>query len=218
MITAIALLVLFPLHVPAAGPCITVTPAEATPGDTVAVSVTVSCNPGFMYLKLRYAFDSEKLDFVRAENGTVSTDSFSVVGNVLSWDTGTDATENGTLVRLIFSVKEKTVGTADIKLTVANCFNYDEKPIVFSVVNGAVTVNGGSARPFLKGDVDGDSRITAGDARLALRASVKLEHYAAGSPQFLAADVDNSGQIQASDARLILRASVNLVDLSEIGN
>ena len=86
MITAIALLVLFPLHVPAAGPCITVTPAEATPGDTVAVSVTVSGNPGFMYLKLRYAFDSEKLDFVRAENGTVSTDSFSVVGNVLSED------------------------------------------------------------------------------------------------------------------------------------
>ena len=60
------------------------------------------------------------------------------------------------------------------------------------------------------GDVDGDGRITASDARLALRASVLLERYAADSAQFVAADVDKNGIIQASDARRILRVSVKL--------
>lgn len=63
------------------------------------------------------------------------------------------------------------------------------------------------------GDVDGDGRITSSDARLALRASVLLEHYEAGSAQFVAADVDKNGRIQSSDARHILRAAVRLETL-----
>ena len=67
------------------------------------------------------------------------------------------------------------------------------------------------------GDVDGDGDLTSGDARLALRASVKLEDYAKGSAQFTAADVDGNGLIESSDARLILRASVKLEDPSKWG-
>gem|GEM_PF-2164029 len=65
------------------------------------------------------------------------------------------------------------------------------------------------------GDVDGDGSITAGDARYALRAAVKLENYAAGSAKFLACDVDFDNTITASDARLILRAAVKLDTLKE---
>ena len=64
------------------------------------------------------------------------------------------------------------------------------------------------------GDVDGDGRIKAADARLALRASVGLETYAAGSREALACDADGDGQITAEDARLILRASVGLETLT----
>ena len=63
---------------------------------------------------------------------------------------------------------------------------------------------------YKKGDVDGDGEISSGDARLALRASVQLEKYEAGSAKFLAADVDGNGEIEASDARTILRVSVKL--------
>ena len=63
---------------------------------------------------------------------------------------------------------------------------------------------------YTKGDVDGDGEISSGDARLALRASVKLENYEPGSPAFLAADVDGNGAIESSDARTILRVSVKL--------
>lgn len=63
------------------------------------------------------------------------------------------------------------------------------------------------------GDVDNDGSVTASDARLALRAAVGLEKYAAGSVRFTEADVDFDGSLTASDARLILRSAVGLENL-----
>ena len=76
--------------------------------------------------------------------------------------------------------------------------------------SSAVTIVPQEESDLLTGDVDGDGEITSGDARLALRASVKLEQYEPGSASFLAADVDGSGVIESSDARTILRVSVKL--------
>ncbi|MBQ2758605.1 MAG: hypothetical protein IJE93_02435 [Clostridia bacterium] len=60
------------------------------------------------------------------------------------------------------------------------------------------------------GDVDNDGAIKSQDARLALRAAVKLESFEEGSSEFLAADATKDGQIKADDARLILRVAVKL--------
>gem|GEM_PF-2826241 len=60
------------------------------------------------------------------------------------------------------------------------------------------------------GDVNFDGKITAEDARLALRRAVKLEDYKEGSDEFIACDVTRDKQVTAEDARLILRAAVNL--------
>ena len=65
----------------------------------------------------------------------------------------------------------------------------------------------------LPGDVNGNGRVEAEDARLALRASVGLETYAEGSAAFLAADVNRNGKPDPEDARRILRASVGLEQL-----
>ena len=65
----------------------------------------------------------------------------------------------------------------------------------------------------LLGDVDGNGKVTASDARLALRAAVALEHYAPGSGEFVRADYDGDGNISASDARMILRTAVELEPL-----
>ncbi len=64
------------------------------------------------------------------------------------------------------------------------------------------------------GDVDGDGKITASDARLALRASVGLEYFAdeTATAEFMLADVNRDGKVTAADARLILRKSVGVVD------
>ena len=63
----------------------------------------------------------------------------------------------------------------------------------------------------LLGDVDGDGKYAATDARLALRAAVKLETLT--EEQTARADVDYSGTVTAQDARTILRASVKLEEL-----
>ncbi len=65
------------------------------------------------------------------------------------------------------------------------------------------------------GDVDCDGKISAADARLALRASVGLEDYKSTSAQYKAANVGTEDKLSAADARLILRASVGLEDPKE---
>ncbi len=64
---------------------------------------------------------------------------------------------------------------------------------------------------FVIGDVDNNGKIESTDARLALRAAVKLETLT--EAQTKAADADKDGEITSSDARLILRAAVGLETL-----
>ncbi|MCH5198165.1 MAG: hypothetical protein J1E34_04580 [Oscillospiraceae bacterium] len=59
-------------------------------------------------------------------------------------------------------------------------------------------------------DVNLDGSVTASDARLALRAAVKLDNLIEESA--VAADADNSKDVTAADARLILRIAVELDD------
>ncbi|MBR5411086.1 MAG: dockerin type I repeat-containing protein [Clostridia bacterium] len=63
------------------------------------------------------------------------------------------------------------------------------------------------------GDVDGDDKVTASDARLALRAAVQLDDHLTDIAK-QAANVDGDDKITASDARLILRAAVSLEELT----
>ena len=70
--------------------------------------------------------------------------------------------------------------------------------------------------PFLLGDVDADGRITAEDARLALRFSVGLgeqDQVIVNDPaddSFKATDFDQNETIDSADARMILRTAVGL--------
>ena len=59
-----------------------------------------------------------------------------------------------------------------------------------------------------KGDVDGDGKVTASDARTALRAAAGLEKL--NSEEAAAADMNSDGKVTASDARAILRKSARL--------
>ena len=79
-----------------------------------------------------------------------------------------------------------------------------------------LTVTASAAR-YLKGDVNNDGEITAADARLSLRASVRLEPYTDDSPEFAAADADGDHELTPGDARMILRASVHLEELADTG-
>ena len=61
---------------------------------------------------------------------------------------------------------------------------------------------------IMMGDVDGNGKITAADARAALRISAKLDIVSAEKEKI--ADIDGNGKVTASDARKILRFSAKL--------
>ena len=65
------------------------------------------------------------------------------------------------------------------------------------------------AHEYMLGDINGDKKITADDARTILRASAKLED----PLPLLQADANNDNQITADDARTILRKSAKLENL-----
>ncbi len=58
---------------------------------------------------------------------------------------------------------------------------------------------------IIKGDVNGDGKLTAADARLALQASSKI--VTLNAPGLLAADLNKDGAVTAIEARQILRVS-----------
>lgn len=78
----------------------------------------------------------------------------------------------------------------------------------FILILTMMTVVSASAKNVLYGDMNGDSRITASDARVVLRASAGLELLT--DEQRIVADVDNDGKINASDARMVLRCAAGL--------
>lgn len=81
---------------------------------------------------------------------------------------------------------------------------------IISLVLIIITIFAIPVLAALRGDIDSDGKISAGDARLVLRASVGLEDIA-----IELGDIDNDGKISAGDARLVLRASVGLEDLNQ---
>lgn len=60
------------------------------------------------------------------------------------------------------------------------------------------------------GDIDGDGKVRAMDARLALRASASLDVLEGAA--FDAADINGDGRITANDARSILRYAAGLIN------
>lgn len=66
-------------------------------------------------------------------------------------------------------------------------------------------------KSYCTGDLNGDGKILANDARLALRISAKLEN--ATEQQTVSGDINKNGRIDASDARKILRAAASLEKL-----
>lgn len=67
---------------------------------------------------------------------------------------------------------------------------------------------GGYTGVYDYGDLDGDKKVTAADARLVIRYVVGLEKFT--KEMITAADVNANGQVTSEDARLIMRYGVGL--------
>ena len=59
----------------------------------------------------------------------------------------------------------------------------------------------------LLGDINGDGKVSAVDARIILRVSTKLEKIEDFANGLIIADADKNGKITAVDSRIVLRVS-----------
>ena len=71
------------------------------------------------------------------------------------------------------------------------------------------TYTGFNWEPRKMGDVNNDNKVSAADARLALRAAAKIDKLEGADRDY--ADIDRNGEITPADARKILRAA-SMVD------
>lgn len=70
---------------------------------------------------------------------------------------------------------------------------------------------------WILGDLDCDGKITANDARIALRLAAKLPTPDKKAPDYVG-DIDVNGKINAIDARMILRVAARLSTFDEIAS
>ena len=84
--------------------------------------------------------------------------------------------------------------------------NAEEIPVL--VEGGTINITGGA--PCVKGDVNGDTRIRANDALLALQIAVGLIPDPTET-QTCAADMNSDERVRANDALLILQTAVGLI-------
>ncbi|MCD7828751.1 MAG: leucine-rich repeat protein, partial [Clostridiales bacterium] len=82
------------------------------------------------------------------------------------------------------------------------------EPTTVPAATEPVTADGQAI--IILGDVNGDNRVSAADARLALRIAAML--YSGTDKELAAADLDGNGKITASEARTILRVAASLED------
>ena len=105
---------------------------------SVIVDVSVTNNPGFMYLELTKDFPSE-FSLTSISNGSLISDL--TKGTKYIWIADEDVTSTGTLCTLVFSIPEGTApGNYTVSLGVGMCGNYDEQSVGVSISSCTVTV------------------------------------------------------------------------------
>ena len=185
---------------------------QANPGDTVTVALRLKVKLAFCYLKVNYSYDADGLELISIDNGSVSTDAFTVTQKTILWDSLENAIGAGVLCTFTFTVKDTADGSYNVRVNVVECYNYDEQPVALLGGIGTVTVTKPAEETYLPGDVDLNGKVETEDARHALRASIGLETFAPDSVSFRAADVDGNKKISPEDARYILRRAIGLKD------
>ena len=140
---------------------------------------------------------------------TLSADNFEFNENIQKptvtvKDTKGNTLTEGTDYTLTYSGDSIEAGEYSVKITFIGKYS-GEKTLLYAI-------NKKPDPEVLTGDVDGNGKVDASDARLALRASVGLEKL--DEKQTNAADADKNGKVEAGDARLILRAAVGLEKLA----
>lgn len=191
---------------------ITVNTVTATAGNTVAIDVIISDNPGIVSATLKLNYNTSVLTLVEVVDaghlGVQSHKPELTSPYTLVWvnDTATENFDyNGTIVTLKFEIAEDAeVGDYIIELSYDydnyDIYNYDAEKVKFSTINGVVSVI-----DTIIGDVNGDGVVNNLDRMVLTRYLADWENYTTESIDLVAADVNSDGLVNNLDRMILTR-------------
>lgn len=187
---------------------------ELKAGDILDISVDGSTLDDEWWISV-FEYNLEYGESLEVDGDTASFTAifdgeYTVYLDYVSEDTTVKVNKNEVTLTAVDGATEDTIypeqeGTYTCEVVFADGTNEFSDKVKLSAVKKSETV--------LLGDVDFSGKFEAADARLALRAAVKLDEL--DEKAFFVADVTGNGNLEAADARLILRAAVRLEDTSD---
>lgn len=186
----------------------------------VKVSYKLSENSGIWGLKFKSDYNHEIMELKSVELGDVFKKEEVVLPEKLdkeqfvfcaSADELEDVTTNGTLVTLIFEVKEgASVEEYPVTVDIVQAINVSGKDVNIEVTNNKNDTEGDKDsegnEDRIRGDVNGDKVVTLQDAQIALRVALLLDQL----DDNLVADATGDGAVTLQDAQTILRLALLL--------
>lgn len=170
---------------------VTLSSAEAAPGETVQLSLSIADNPGLCALRIFVTYDSNVLTLENAEftslfgGGGVEVNT-AINPFILLWNLGTsDFKDNGKLAVLRFKVKDGAAGgstAVTLSSEDGDAFNVNFVDVGLSLKSGSVTVTG-----------NGSTQSTAAQST---------------ALQSTAAATDNTGSADQNRATLVVFAGI----------
>ncbi len=143
---------LFSLPVQAADASVTLSSAEADPGDEVALTVSLDGNPGVTVMRLQLTYDTSVLTLTEVEDAgklgqAMHSDSNDAMPFMLYWKNSTSKknyTANGTIVTLRFKVNEDALYgecPVEIRFDDTDILNADLDKVAFNCISGMINIS-----------------------------------------------------------------------------
>lgn len=194
----------------AASPHVTISHAEAQPGDEINLTVSISGNPGITSVDFFVDYDTKQFELTAKQNGmllggTVNSQTLDKTPYYCGWINSLqtkNCVDDGVLITLSFKVKEEAVnGKHLISFTKDNitAYNADIKEINFEAVNGYVEVKGG--KDAADDAQQNEQKPSASqDSKLPSSSGISGNGVAAGTINSTNADIpSDSGKVQSDN-------------------
>jgi hypothetical protein len=183
----------------------------AAPNSTVQLPIRLdkAGNIGSMNFMLTYnaqVLKVNKVDSGSLVSGALFTPNFKTPPQVrFGLATSGGISGSGTIAYIEFQVIGAAGSSSPLTLSEVDTTDTSGKSVTLTTQNGTVTVASGAAGGAggkIKGDYNGDGKVTELDALAALKMSVKF------LTEDLNLDMDGNGKVTAADARLILKKAL----------
>lgn len=139
-------------------PRIIVSSVEAVGGDEIKLTVSLVDNPGITNGKISVTYDEAGLEFVRLDTASPDTFANGITamnnGAVMNFVAVQDITADLEFFYIYLKVKDGAAGDYRVGLTIHLMKNNAEDDVVFTVVEGVVSVNSQAGDPPTTGPAD----------------------------------------------------------------